>query len=142
MKSCTTLFWGRAERLPYFIENNTLIEVPKAPAVKDNAVELVRKSYSQPLTVKWVKDRNDGSQNMTSDLDTSVNLRPGDDPVIYSFTILTPTDVGGTLVVDVKFNEVLTCFFYSKVNFLNEEVFCFLEPNQFYCYRMSCARYC
>ena len=111
VKSCTTLFWGRAERLP--LENNTLIDVTKAPTVKENAVELVRKSYSQPLTVKWVKDRSDGSQNMTSDLDISVNLRPGDDPVVYSLTVLSPTDVGGTLVVDVKFNEVLFCYSYS-----------------------------
>lgn len=104
IKTCTTLFWGRADRLP--LNSTEELYDEESEESSEEAVELVRKSSVQPLTIKWVTDTSDGTGNLTANTNIAVSLQPDDPPVVFSWTVLSPTDVGGTLVVDVKVNQV------------------------------------
>ena len=100
-KSCTTLFWGRVETLSVNISSVSVGE-----RVAETAVKLVRKSVVQPLSAKWVLDQSKEDGNITANVESFLDLESGNIPTFLSWTILSPTDVGGTLQVDIKFNKV------------------------------------
>lgn len=100
-KSCTTLFWGRVETHPL---NDSSVSVGER--IDDSAVKLVRKSYVQPLSAKWVLDQSKEDGNITANTESILDLESSDIPSFLSWTILSPSDVGGTLQVDIKFNKV------------------------------------
>lgn len=95
------MFWGRVEKIP--LNTSTLIE---ENVVEENAVLLVRKNYVQPLNAKWVLDESNGDGNISASTDFMLHLQPSDPPTLLSWTILSPTDLGGTLQIDIKFDKV------------------------------------
>lgn len=74
------------------------------------AVGLVRKSYVQPLTVKWVRDHDDNG-NLTNYSEFPVQLNPIDPPVFLTWVVEAPLDVGGTLQIDLKLAKVCRATF-------------------------------
>lgn len=68
-------------------------------------MELVRKSYVQPLTVKWVRDHEDNG-NLTNYTEFPVELMPADPPVFLTWAVEAPLDAGGTLQVELKLAKV------------------------------------
>ena len=100
-----------------------------------DTIQLVRKNYVQPLTVKWVQDQgNSSSSSVSSNVDIAVTLNPGDPPVNFEWIVVSPTDVGGTLVVDVNLEKVKkenlsffsSSFFNSIFQFRARRILAFL----------------
>lgn len=78
---------------------------------EQDVVKLVRKNYVQALSAKWVVDQSiDG--NISASSDSNIDLGPSDLPTYFTWTVLSPIDVGGTLQVDIKFNKV---YIYNKI---------------------------
>jgi hypothetical protein len=100
-KSCTTLFWGRVETLPINVSS-----ISVSDRVDETAAKLVRKNYVQPLSAKWVLDHSKGDDNISANTESILDLKSSDIPTFLSWSILSPTDIGGTLQVDIKFNQV------------------------------------
>ncbi|XP_046643981.1 transmembrane protein 8B-like [Daphnia pulicaria] len=99
-KSCTTLFWGRVETLPINVSS-----ISVSDRVDETAAKLVRKNYVQPLSAKWVLDHSKGDDNISANTESILDLKSSDIPTFLSWSILSPTDIGGTLQVDIKFNQ-------------------------------------
>ncbi len=97
------MFWGRVETLAVNISSVSVGERVEETAT---SVKLVRKSFVQPLSAKWVLDQSKEDGNITANVESILDLESGNIPTFISWTILSPTDVGGTLQVDIKFNKV------------------------------------
>ncbi|XP_057371417.1 transmembrane protein 8B-like [Daphnia carinata] len=98
--SCTTLFWGRVETLPLNASSSIV-----NGDVEETASRLVRKSYAQPLNVKWILDQDNEAGNITASTESILDLESNDLPTLLSWTTFSPVDIGGTLQVDIRFNE-------------------------------------
>lgn len=109
-KSCTTLFWGKAEILPDSQLNATSVinsdELVQEEQVDDDVIVLVRKNYVQSLSTKWVLEGKNGDGNISASTESSVDLLPNNLSSYWSWTVISPIDVGGTLQVDIKLNKV------------------------------------
>lgn len=87
--------------------NETIImDEDKSDDEKSNATQLVRKSYSQTLTAKWILNENGSSEDISGSPDFVLVLQPNDEPTFLSLAILSPTDLGGTLQVELSFEKV------------------------------------
>ena len=73
---------------------------------EENATQLARKNYVQPLNAKWVIDQSNGDSNISANTDFMVDLQSSGPSTLLSWTILSPIDLGGTLQIDLKFNKV------------------------------------
>lgn len=114
-KSCTTLIWGRTTTK---MQNYTLSE-GEVEDITSNDVEILKKkSYVQPLTSKWVTHDSIDS-NVSSQVDFSVTLHADDPPVYFTWSIDSPTDVGGTLQIELKLEKVINTNFLIKIYSFN-----------------------
>jgi len=104
-KSCTTLIWGRVEKI---IEtNNTyLSERDLTDSSQPATIELMRKNYVQPLTAKWTTFDNSIDSNVSANVNFNVSFHPAAPPIFFSLSISSPTDVGGTLQIELKLEKV------------------------------------
>ena len=80
---------------------------------EENATQLARKNYVQPLNAKWVIDQSNGDSNISANTDFMVDLQPSGPSTMLSWTILSPIDLGGTLQIDLKFNKVQNVKVYT-----------------------------
>ena len=102
-RSCTTLFWGRVERLNALEEDLT----PDQAFYDEEPIPLVRKNYAQALNVKWVLDhKTEEGFNISANTESMIDLELNDPPKFFSWSVISPMDIGGTLQVDVKFDKV------------------------------------
>lgn len=89
----------------------------------------MRKNYVQPLTVKWVTFNSAIDSNVSANVNFNVSLHPAAPPVYFSLSISSPTDVGGTLQIELKLEKVglllkngffsdrkITLFFFQDQN--------------------------
>ena len=103
-KSCTTSIWGRVEAM---VEaNNTYVSEMEITDIQLTTTELMRKNYVQPLTVKWVTFNSAIDSNVSANVNFNVSLHPAAPPVYFSLSISSPTDVGGTLQIELKLEKV------------------------------------
>ncbi len=95
------MFWGKVEKTP--VNTSAVID---ENVVEENAIQLVKKNYVQPLNTKWVLDKSNGDGNISASTDFMLHLQPSDPSTLLSWTIQSPTDLGGTLQIDIKFDKV------------------------------------
>ena len=71
----------------------------------------MRKNYVQPLTAKWTTFDNAIDSNVSANVNFNVSLHPAASPIYFSLSISSPTDVGGTLQIELKLDKVklVTC---------------------------------
>lgn len=105
-KSCTTLIWGRVEKM---IETNNTHTYSSERDLTDSSqpatIELMRKNYVQPLTAKWTTFDNAIDSNVSANVNFNVSLHPAASPIYFSLSISSPTDVGGTLQIELKLDK-------------------------------------
>lgn len=72
--------------------------------VSERVTQLTRKNYGGSLTTNWILDDKNNNASESSDL--TLNLRASDPPVLFSWLVLSPLDVGGTLFINGKLKSV------------------------------------
>ena len=66
----------------------------------------MRKNYPQPLSVKWQRSNSNLSASASMLIDVKSN------PDVFTWTIMSPIDLGGTLQVEVQLTQVLVGNFF------------------------------
>ena len=72
-----------------------------------NVTHLTRKSYGGSLTTNWILDDQE-NYNASESSDLSLTLRVSEPPTLFSWLVLSPLDVGGTLFIEQKLKSVGT----------------------------------
>ena len=86
--------------------NNSYLSERDIKKSQPSAIELMRKNYVQPLTAKWTIFDSSIDSNVSANVNFNVSLHPAAPPIYYSLSISSPTDVGGTLQIELKLEKV------------------------------------
>jgi len=122
-KLCETLLWGRVESTvpdanssPRISQDGCML---KRADTSKNVTHLTRKSYGGSLTTNWILDDQE-NYNASESSDLSLTLRVSEPPTLFSWLVLSPLDVGGTLFIEQKLKSnntstsVIGCVTYGS----------------------------
>lgn len=100
---CKTLLWGRVEKEADNVSSSFDAHSYKTK-YSDGVISLTRINYPQPLNTKWHIRKE--PFNISPNSDFILNLHSDDPPTYLSWLVTFPADIGGTLSVEMKLDQV------------------------------------